>query len=364
MVLMYLRHLKSKYLVPKDRTAILFGKKLKTYQELKEQYQNRNNINILVLTGGGVRGLAPLKVLAEIESRTGKNAGELFDFLAGTSTGAISISAFAVADENGEYQVSAKDLLDNYHNLSSRIFSAPWYHPWLTGFGIFAPRFLPDGRADVLNGYFGDKTIAELKGNILVPVYDIAQNCLQFVTNWENPGAKRYGNLLTIDLVSGASSPPMLFPPAAVRENGQDKLFIDPAIILNNPLLPVLLNVRALFPRKKINLVYIGNGGFNGTRFNYRNMFEFGLYGLYQYLFSSPMLSSKLSVKFVEEYMLEAEQYDPYIDFFRFVTQPDEAIRTADVDVDNMAKIERLASKMLYQHRNEIDRLCKVLLKP
>ena len=256
-VLIYLRILKAKYLTPKDRTALLASKKFKTYQELKEQYQSRNNINILVLTGGGVRGLAPLKVLAEIEYRTGKKAGELFDFMAGTSTGAISISAFAVADDNGNYQYSAKYILDNYRNLSTQIFSAPWYHPWITGFGIFAPRFLPDGKINVLRSFFGDKTIAELKANILIPVYDISQNCLQFVTNWENSSNTQYGNILAVDLVSGASSPPMLFPPEAISKNGQDKLFIDPAILLNNPLLPVLLNVRALFPRKKINLVYV-----------------------------------------------------------------------------------------------------------
>ncbi len=361
-VIIYLRRLKFKYLVPKDRTTFLDGKKFKTYQQLKEQYQTRNNINVLVLSGGGVRGMAPLKILAEIEHRTGKKAGELFDFLAGTSTGAISISAFAIADEDGNYKYSAKDIYDGYYEMSKQIFSAPWYHAWLTGFGLFAPRFLPDGKINVLRGYFGDKTISELKGNILIPVYDISQNYLQFVTNWENPSTKQYGNLLAVDLVSGASSPPMLFPPEAVSENGQDKLFIDPAVLLNNPLLPMLLNVRALFPRKKINLVYIGNGGFNSSHFDYRSMFGFGLYGLYQYLFSSPMLSSKLSVEFVEEYMLETEQYDPYIDFFRFSTKSDEDIATSGIDDENLAKIERLANKMLYQHREEIDRLCKVLL--
>ena len=91
-------------------------------------------------------------------------------------------------------------------------------------------------------------------------------------------------------------------------------------------------------------------------------MFGFGLYGLYQYLFSSPMLSSKLSVEFVEEYMLEAEQYDPYIDFFRLVTQSEEEISTTGIDENNLNKINRLANKILYQHRNEIDRLCKILL--
>jgi patatin-like phospholipase/acyl hydrolase len=44
---------------------------------------------ILSIDGGGIRGVIPAKLLAEIERRTGKRIAELFDFIAGTSTGGI-----------------------------------------------------------------------------------------------------------------------------------------------------------------------------------------------------------------------------------------------------------------------------------
>ena len=46
-------------------------------------------MKILAIDGGGIRGLIPALVLAEIEQRTGRPICSLFDLVAGTSTGAI-----------------------------------------------------------------------------------------------------------------------------------------------------------------------------------------------------------------------------------------------------------------------------------
>jgi len=46
-------------------------------------------VKVLAIDGGGIRGLIPALVLEEIERRTGRLAAELFDLVAGTSTGAI-----------------------------------------------------------------------------------------------------------------------------------------------------------------------------------------------------------------------------------------------------------------------------------
>jgi patatin-like phospholipase/acyl hydrolase len=50
---------------------------------------------ILSIDGGGIRGLIPALVLAEIETRTGKAVADCFDLIAGTSTGGILALGFA-----------------------------------------------------------------------------------------------------------------------------------------------------------------------------------------------------------------------------------------------------------------------------
>ena len=56
---------------------------------------------ILAIDGGGIRGLIPAAVLGSLERATGAPARSHFDFLAGTSTGAILAAAVA-ADFSGD----------------------------------------------------------------------------------------------------------------------------------------------------------------------------------------------------------------------------------------------------------------------
>src|SRR5260370_42076788 len=48
-----------------------------------------NAVRALAIDGGGIRGILPALLGAEIEDRTGKRIAELFDFIVGTSTGSI-----------------------------------------------------------------------------------------------------------------------------------------------------------------------------------------------------------------------------------------------------------------------------------
>jgi hypothetical protein len=362
-VIIYLNILSNRYLNAMSKDSIISDKKLKGYEVLRKQYENASDINILVLSGGGLRGMVPLYVLSYIENITGKKIGELFDFFAGSSTGAISAGGFTVADENNNYKFSAKEILNDYASNLKVIFSSPWYHQLLTLFGLFAPRFLPNGKMKVLEGYFDNLTLGELKGNLLVPVYNIATNDLQIVKSWSSIRGGSHDNYLVKDLINGASSPPMLFPPMAFSIGGKNHMFIDPSVLLNNPILHVLLYVRGLFPDKKLNLVLIGNGGTASVKYNYKNMFSFGLYGLYQYLFSAPALSSKLYIEFIEEYLLGVQKIDPAVNFFRVNSIPGKDLSSTDASKKNILEIRKFADKMLHENSEIIDRIAAVLLK-
>lgn len=77
---------------------------------------------ILSIDGGGIRGLIPALVLAEIEQATGKRISELFDLIVGTSTGGILALALNIKDTNGKAKYSAEDLTKIYLERGKNVF--------------------------------------------------------------------------------------------------------------------------------------------------------------------------------------------------------------------------------------------------
>ncbi len=55
---------------------------------------------ILFLDGGGIRGLIQIEILAQLEKKTGRKVTELFDWIVGTSTGAVVALALVYGKSN------------------------------------------------------------------------------------------------------------------------------------------------------------------------------------------------------------------------------------------------------------------------
>jgi hypothetical protein len=363
LVYFYLKHITNKYLkVVIDLSTALDNRlKLKTNQMIREKYADNDVINILVLTGGGVRGIVPLQILNKLEEAIGKKAGELFEFMAGTSTGAISCAILSVPDGDGGYKFSSQDISRDYVRNIRRMFSAPWYHHILTLFGIFGPRYLPEGKLEILEGYFADCTLADLQNNLIVPVYDLSENALRVIRNWEPSLDGNYTNYFLRDLIHGASNPPMLFSPRRFFVGGKTRVFIDPGVILNNPAEVALLNAWFMFPNKKIRIVLIGNGGNDAESYGHTHMAEFGAYGLFQYLLNSPIISSKFSTDLVQEYIYEARDYGLDVDFVYINSDGGHELSTVDTSSQNMEKINQYAARLMAENQEKIDYLISVL---
>ena len=74
-------------------------------------------MKVLSIDGGGIRGLIPALVLAEIERRTGRRIADLVDMIAGTSTGGILACALAKPDP-----LPAAEVASLYVEEGPRIF--------------------------------------------------------------------------------------------------------------------------------------------------------------------------------------------------------------------------------------------------
>ncbi|GFQ98218.1 patatin [Trichonephila clavata] len=65
---------------------------------------------ILSVDGGGIRGIIPAIILAEIEKRARKPISQIFDLMAGTSTGGIVVAGLCKKDDQGKPQYSANEV--------------------------------------------------------------------------------------------------------------------------------------------------------------------------------------------------------------------------------------------------------------
>jgi len=91
-------------------------------------------MNILSIDGGGIRGIIPAIVLAEIERRTGSKIAGLFDLIAGTSTGGILALGLTRPGNDGTPRYSASDLVTLYEGKtgSASLPQAVGYSPCQT----------------------------------------------------------------------------------------------------------------------------------------------------------------------------------------------------------------------------------------
>ncbi len=359
----YLYFISKKYLLLRGQSAnslLNESRNLPSRQEIRSRFKDKETINLLVLTGGGVRGLIPLRVLSELERLTGKKSGELFDFMAGSSTGAINCGIMSVPDANGGFRYSASQIAQDYYANIRKMFSAPFYHTLLTLFGLLGPCYLPRGKIEVLSSYFGGTSLADLSNNLLVPVYDIAENSLRVIRSWEHASTSSALNYSLLDLIHGASNLPLIFAPRTFTIASRKKIFIDPGMIINNPAGIALLNLSVLFPNKQIRLVLIGNGGHDRGHFHHQHMTEFGAYGLLQYLVNSPIISSKFTTESVYEYIADSGLD---VDFVFLNSGGGRALAAGDVSKKNMQLIENYAQQLIAENRDKISQLATVLMQ-
>ena len=81
---------------------------------------NEKRLNILVLDGGGSKGVYTIGVLKELELRLGSPLCEHFDLIFGTSTGSIIAALIALGYEIPKIEELYLTLIPNIMSKSSK----------------------------------------------------------------------------------------------------------------------------------------------------------------------------------------------------------------------------------------------------
>ncbi len=221
-------------------------------EQLKARIKAQGKKMILSLDGGGIRGMMTIEVLAEIENvlrrelKKGQEfrLAQFFDFVAGTSTGAIIAacisSGMSVSEIRGFYQSSGEEMFDKAFLLKR-----------------FRAKYEDEKLAQKLQAVFGrDTTLGsdKLQTVLMMVMRNATTDSPWPVSN--NPfamynlrvrddGRGRDNCNLDIplwQLIRASTAAPVYFPPEVVKVGGKDFIFVDGGVTMyNNPAFQAFL---------------------------------------------------------------------------------------------------------------------------
>lgn len=208
---------------------------------------------ILSIDGGGILGLIPAMMLAEIEARTGRPTGALFDLVAGTSTGGIIACAVAAG-------IPARQVVDLYRQRGRQIFGRTWLHQLATGWGLMGPQYAAAGIEAALTDVFSDRRLSDCTASLLVPAYDIEARTSTLFKSAKAVADPRRDYYLR-DVCRATSAAPTYFPPARITSlAGEVVTAVDGGLYANNPSTCALAQVAKASHMYGAVMVSLGTG--------------------------------------------------------------------------------------------------------
>jgi patatin-like phospholipase/acyl hydrolase len=292
-----------------------------------------SGMKILAIDGGGIRGLIPTLVLAEIEKRTGRPIAGLFDLVAGTSTGAIIACALTRPQP-----MAAADVAAIYEEEGPQIFDASLLKRITSLGGVIDERYDARELVNSLRRHLGDARLGEAVTGLLVTAYDLeARQALTL---------RREDDVSMVDAAHASSAAPTYFEPVRLGA----RTLIDGGVFAINPAVLAFAETS-----ERIDVLASLGTGEHTRRLPYDQVKDWG-----QLEWARPIIDVVFDGSAdVVDGVLRRLLDDTYI---RFQTRLDEASDDLDdASPENLAALRREAEQLIARRTADIDRLCALL---
>ena len=214
---------------------------------------------ILSLDGGGVRAMAAIVFLKQLEIASGKKIFDIFDFFIGTSAGGINALNIAGL----EASCFELEKFWSKDNLSKTMTKSFWDN---ASFLQTKPKYDGKGKRELLLEYFKDQSLGEAKKPVAVLAYDVEKRKPRLLSSYESPGIKM------VSAASATSAAPIYY---STQEIDDGSWLIDGGIVANNPSLLGYSEAKKVFPGCEIKVLSIGTG-INRRKINGPNSSKWG----------------------------------------------------------------------------------------
>jgi hypothetical protein len=182
---------------------------------------------ILSIDGGGIRGVIPLHALVRLESHYATPCREMFDMVAGTSTGAIIAAGLALG-------ISARGLLAMYRELASKVFHRLPLFRIVANLGNhrYDFRFLQE----TLDSIGAGVPLNALPLDVMITGKNTVTGRTDFFVRDNPVNAGLWGTMSLTDAVLASIAAPTYFPPHTAIVRGVQQTWVDGGVgVAGNP---------------------------------------------------------------------------------------------------------------------------------
>lgn len=305
-------------------------------------------MRVLAIDGGGIRGLIPALVLAEIERRSQRRIFELFDLIAGTSTGGILACALCAPDA-----LPATEVVKLYEEEGPDIFSISVGQRIRSGGGLLDEKYDDAALDRALERFLADKRLSAARPELLVPAYDTAEPGPYFFKTRKARETPDTDDFPLSVVARATSAAPTYFEPL---EAGPRSL-VDGGVFAVNPAMSAYAEVARHDPQAEADVVLLSLG--TGQRTRKRSFSEIKDWGLVEW--ARPILDVVFDgISDAVDYQLRHAL--PEGRYWRFQTELVNASDDLDnASADNLAALRRLAEELIRDRSTELDTVIGLL---
>jgi uncharacterized protein len=315
---------------------------------------------VLSIDGGGMRGLLPATVLAEIERRTGQPISKLFNLVAGSSAGGLLALGLCKPQDNGP-QYKASDLVNLYMTEGPRIFHRSPARTLCSLDGMIDEKYSADGLEDVLEEYFGEARLSEAITDVILPSYELGSRQAFFFKSRKARGDLG-DDFLMRQAARATSAAPTYFEPPQFNSALGELAFTDGGVVANSPAMCAYAEARKHYPQATdILLVSLGTGD-SAKPISYANARD---WGIAQWL--APLISVFLDgmADAVNYQMIQClpDGADGRRRYYRLQIPLGQVSDSLDeVSSPNMRALQMLANDVVRLNSDVLDELCEQLV--
>jgi patatin-like phospholipase/acyl hydrolase len=196
---------------------------------------------ILVLDGGGIKGVVAASFLATLEEATGKSIADYFDLVVGTSTGGILALGLGMGMRPAE-------IVSFYEQDGPRIFSQlnefdkpVWWQRFLNKLSknaravkhLAKPKYTSEMLTDALTRAFGNKRLGDSKLRLVIPSFFAETNELYVFKTRHAPRFEHDHLKSVVEVAKSTAAAPTYFESHQYSSGGS---LLDGGVYANNPV--------------------------------------------------------------------------------------------------------------------------------